>query len=131
MPNGFHGSVEEWDRIESPLQQIDLELAAFAERHGLEFSKNVRNWPDRRLTWGEPIHRSIQISLVDDEGPPLYAVGGFAWEDRAFGRYVKGVSITEPVPISVLREKPAKWLEEGLQIVSGWTSDDLEFAGPL
>jgi hypothetical protein len=60
MPNGFHGSEEEWERIEAPLRTIDAGIAAFAERNGLIGSKNYHNWPERSLRCAEAPDRSAR-----------------------------------------------------------------------
>ena len=41
MANGFLGSNDEWERIESPLQRLDNDLDAFADRHHLILVKKT------------------------------------------------------------------------------------------
>lgn len=130
MPNGFHGTAAEWDRIEVPLQRLDETLARFADERGLKFRKNTRNWPDRRLEWEDPMHRSIQISLVDDKDPPTYAVNIFSWEDRAVGRYIKGDTLIEPDVIDVIARELDVVLKEAAASLESWTEADLEYVGP-
>ncbi|MBT8399310.1 MAG: hypothetical protein KJO98_02440 [Rhodothermia bacterium] len=131
MPNGFHGTGAEWDRIESPLHRLDDTLARFADERGLQLRKNTRNWPDRRLEWNDAMNRSIQIRLVDDKIPPTYAVGIYAWQDRAVGRYIKGVTLVESAPIDVLEKNLGDVLKDAASRLDGWTPDDLEYVGPV
>ncbi len=131
MPNGFHGTAAEWTRIEVPLQRLEETLARFADERDLQLTKNTRNWPDRRLEWDDAMNRSIQISLVDDENPPTYALSIYAWEDRAVGRYIKGVTLVEPALIEVLEKDLASVLKDAAARLDKWTPDDLEYVGPL
>jgi len=43
MPNGFHGSNHDWDRMESPLLKIDAMLTSFAILHGRTRSANYHS----------------------------------------------------------------------------------------
>jgi len=130
MPNGFHGSDAEWQRIESPLQALDAELEAFSERYGIPLSRNGRNWPDRSLEWGSSIRRLIQIYLADEE-QLTYNFWLCASEDRGNKRYWKKKFLMEGVSTSDISKELEKLLEEGRTLLESWGSDTLEFAVTL
>jgi hypothetical protein len=65
MPNGFHGSEQEWQRIEAPLKMLDSELQDYTRRYGMSFSHNYHDWPERSLVWGAPIRKLMQIYLEE------------------------------------------------------------------
>jgi hypothetical protein len=127
MPNGFHGSKAQWERIESPLRALDGELDAFSARYGIPLSRNQRNWPDRSLTWGEPVRRLIQIYLADEE-QLTYNVWLCASEDRGNKRYWKRQFLKEKVPASEIADCLKELLERGRALLETWDSDTLEFA---
>lgn len=130
MPNGFHGSKAQWETLEMPLRALDGELRAFAERYGLVLSSNSRNWPDRSIVWGSSIRRLIQIYVADDERV-TYSFWLCASEDRGDKRYWRRAFLKEAVPIAeITRDLPAL-LEQGRELLEGWTSETLEFATVL
>lgn len=130
MPNGFHGSSSEWERIEAPLQKLDRHLEEFSQRHGILVMRNERNWPDRSLRWGDRIKRFVSIYL-EDALELRYSVCFAALEDRRNKRYWKREFPKRAVPIEdIEREMPAL-LERGRAVVEGWTSEQLEFARGL
>jgi hypothetical protein len=60
MPNGHHGTDEEWKRLEAPLRDVDNAIDAFAKRHRIAIGRNYHNWPERSLRWGSDPERLIQ-----------------------------------------------------------------------
>ena len=124
MPNGFHGPTEEWQRMEGPLRTIDDLLDAFAERHGMTVTRNDHNWPERSLRWGEAPHRSIHISLADEQNL-LFGVGICAWEDRSKGRFWKTRTLIESRSLEELRPQLNELLEKAKNEVERWRSRDL------
>ena len=131
MPNGFHGSREEWQRLVAPLDQIDAELSAYAARHGMAFQRNTRNWPDRSLTWtSDGVRRLIQVWLRDDQ-QLTWTFGIAASQDRERKRYWKAESLVESAPIDSIKERLADLLNEATARLSSWTAEDLPFAGDL
>ena len=130
MPNGSHGPDEVWERLEGPLRQADSAIAAFGERHGGAVSGNYHNWPERSICWGSKPKRMIQIYL-DDEAQVTWNVWICASEDRGQQRFWKRSFLRRGVPMSVLLGEIDSLLEEGLRVVSSWTSEQLEFATTL
>jgi hypothetical protein len=128
MPNGFHGSREDWDRLEAPLRRVDAELDAFAGRHGMALTKNHHSWPERSLTWVDGVERKIQV-LLQDAAALTYNVWVVAWEDRADGRYWKRKAIANGLPEPELHAKLAELLEAGRAALAEWAVEDLERAG--
>jgi hypothetical protein len=41
MPNGFYGPVEQWERMEAPLQEIDSQLQTFANTRSMNIERNL------------------------------------------------------------------------------------------
>jgi len=130
MPNGFHGSDKEWERLEAPLKSLDSALAAYAASHGLVLSRNYHNWPERSLRWGAETKRQIQIYLNDDTHL-TFNLWLCAFEDRGFRRYWKNRFLKEGVPIEEIAENLKQLLDAGRAEVDGWASDELEFAGTV
>src|SRR5918995_6000947 len=62
---GWHGTDEEWKRIEAPLKSFDVELGRFVSKHGLVVTKNPKDWPERSIVWGSDVRCLIQVFLVD------------------------------------------------------------------
>jgi hypothetical protein len=52
---GWYGTNEEWNRIEAPLKLLDSELDRFARKHRLRVTKNLEDWPERSLVWGNDV----------------------------------------------------------------------------
>jgi hypothetical protein len=130
MANGFDGSRAQWERLEFPLRALDADLQAFADHHKIALSSNSRNWPDRAMTWGDTVHRLIQVYLVDHE----HASFTFllcAWEDRGRERYLRKEFLKEAVPIEEIAGDLPELLERGRLLLESWTSDTLEFATKL
>ncbi len=55
MANGFYGTDEEWQRIESTLQSTDVVFRACAAQHNLQLSVNA-NSDSRKLGWLRLFH---------------------------------------------------------------------------
>ncbi|MBW2422108.1 MAG: hypothetical protein JRH19_26485 [Deltaproteobacteria bacterium] len=115
---------EEWERIESPLRELDGTLDAFAKRHGMELTKNFAGWPERSLTWTDGVERKIQV-LLGDEQSLRFNVWIMACEDRADGRFWKRKALANGLPLAVLREKLPDWLDEGQRLLTSWSAEDL------
>jgi hypothetical protein len=130
MANGFSGTKEEWNRIESPLRALDPTLSRFAKRHGFSFGKNCRNWPERSLRRAGPVERLIQIYLVDQKSL-TFNLWLCASEDRGRERYWKRRFLKEGVPIPEIQKNLTALLDAARDEVEGWASEDLEFAGPI
>jgi len=127
MPNGFHGTKADWERVEAPLRALDNKLESFSKRHGIALSRNGRNWPDRSLVWGSPVRRLIQIFLADEEGL-TYNVWICASEDRDNKRYWKQELLRSAVAVTEIEAELTDLLERGRALLESWDSDSLEFA---
>ena len=66
--------------MESPLLEIDPVLEAFADKYQLTLTKNHK-WPERSISWGDPVRRLLQI-YPQDEKHPAYNLWLCASEDR-------------------------------------------------
>ena len=130
MPNGFHGSREAWNRIEAPLRPLDPILEAFAHRLGVPLGRNYRNWPERSLRWGAPISHLIQLYL-EDEDHLTWTLWVCASEDRSSARYWRRDFLRKDVPIEEISTHLAALLDQAYELVTGWSSQDLEFATEL
>ena len=130
MPNGFHGSRDEWERISSPLKEIDPLWEEFARARSLEQTRDERNWPSRTLTWGNDIERAITLYLVDEKAM-TFAFDVHAFEDRAGKRYWRRTALKERAPWAEIRSQIRQLLEDGYRTVEGWQRGDLEYAGDV
>ena len=131
MPNGFHGSREEWARMERPLLKIDAQLIEFASRQGLSLTKNYHNWPERSLiSVNGNLRRLVQIYLESEKKLTLNL-----WicmsEDRGKERYWKNQFLRKAVPSEEIETNLSSLLIEALEIAGSWTSSDLEFVTKL
>lgn len=113
-----------------PLRALDVELRAYAERHGATLTTNSRNWPERSITWENSIRRLMQIYLVDESGL-TYSFWLCASEDRGSERYWRKQFLREAVPIAEIAADLRDLLEQGRSLLEGWTSETLEFATTL
>jgi hypothetical protein len=125
MPNGVHGSERDWKRLESPLVELDPALDAYASRHGLTLSRNYHSWPQRALTWGDEITRSVHVYLANEADLTL-TVWAVAWQDHDSGRHWKNQVIRDSVLASQLQDGLSAVLDRAVQIVNSWNRRDLE-----
>jgi hypothetical protein len=130
MPNGFHGSRDEWERISSPLNEIDPVWEDFSRARSLERAKNDRNWPSRTMKWRNEIDRVIQLYLADEKAM-TFSFEVHAFEDRAGKRYWRRKSLKECVPWAEIRGQIRELLEEGYRLVESWKRADLKYAGDV
>jgi hypothetical protein len=131
MPNGFHGPVEEWDRMESPFRDIDPQLTKFANERKMRVRKNDHSWPERSLLWQEAgVQKLIQIFLKDERAP-TYCLCLCAWEDRDQSRYWKKQILLEEAAWHVVEQGLEGLLLQSYEIVDSWAAKDLEFAAKL
>ena len=130
MPNGFYGSLEEWQRMEAPFLEIDDELEKFAADRQMQVVKNYHNWPRRELAWvRDDIHRSIQIFLGDH--PETYYIGLGAWQDRLNERYLADKWLKKSVSWPEITDNLHELLEEAVAILDSWSEKDLKWATTL
>jgi len=130
VPNGFHGTAEEWERIEAPLKRLDDTLADYAKRHGLALSRNYHNWPERSLRWGAAIERFVQIYLANEK-QLTFNLWLCAFEDRGSKRYWKQRVVKECVPIDEIEKNLEPLLDAARTEVDASSSDELESVGPV
>ena len=130
MPNGFHGSNHDWDRMESPLLKIDAMLTFFAILHGLTRSANYHNWPERSLVWSsDGIRRLIQIYLEEKSLTLNFWIS--ASEDRGSERFWKRQFLRSVVPLHESERDLSQLLSNARKTLNTWSSSDLEFATRL
>jgi len=119
MANGFHGSDDEWQRLESPLRRLDEVLEQFAERHGLALAKNEKNWPDRTFRWGTHPSKLIQVFL-EDSAVPSYTVWASAYDDRSREEYWKHKTLLKAAPIEAIVRQLPQLLSEAMSLAKNW-----------
>ncbi len=128
MPKGYYESKEKWDRMESPLLELDPILEEYARNHNLKMEKNYHDWPSRDLSWSEKdINRIIQIYL-ENEKELLFNLWIAASRDHEGKRYWKNVFIKRAVPITEIKVNFAELLDIARATVNSWQRSDLEFA---
>ena len=128
MPNGFHGSQDEWKHMEAPLLEIDHILTVFGKRYGMKLSKNYHDWPERSLVWGGDVRHLIQIYL-ENEKTMTWNVWLCASQDRATGRFWKNQFLRRAVPFQEIHNVLEQLLEEARNIVTAWSERYLERIG--
>lgn len=127
MPNGFHGTQEDWERLEAPLRALDPRLEDFAHRHGMRLARSERNWPSRSLHWGDDVQRLIQIYL-DNTEEPTWNLWACASQDRGGRRYWKDSFVRRAVRLVEIDSNLPELLLASKQMVDAWEADDLEAA---
>ena len=126
MPNGFHGSKEQWERLEAPLPTIDNNLRSFAHSKNLDIDKNYHNWPSRSLEWeNKGIKRKIQIYL-ENQNQKTYNLWLCAYRDKDNTRYWKNEFLKKNVLFSEISGNIEELLKKSFSTVESWTEKDLE-----
>ncbi len=129
MPNGYDGSIEEWEKMEAPLLEIEGLLAEFAAKRNMQVIKNYHNWPQRKLEWvRDGLHRAIHILAADRPGTYHLAID--AWEDQNNKRYVAHKWLKRWVFWPEIKDNLHQLLEEGVAILESWSEKDLKAAYP-
>ena len=130
MPNGFYGSLEEWQQMEAPFLEIDNVLEKFAAERKMHVQKNYHNWPRRELQWvRDDIHRSI--SIFQGEPAETCCMAVLAWQDRQNDRYGADKFLKQSVPWPEITENLQQLLEEAAAILDSWSEKDLKWATTL
>lgn len=127
---GWHGSKEEWARLESPLIEVDPILSGFAQEFRLEMRKNFKDWPERSFEWGGSTRRLIQLYLADEK-LLTFNLWLCASQDRGGRRYWKQEFPIKGQPICEFKDSLATLLREGRKALEAWSEADLEFATDL
>jgi hypothetical protein len=129
---GWYGTKEEWDRIEGPIKSLDPMFEQFARKHDLVVTKNLKEWPERSIRWGNNVRCLMQAFLVDKTS---LAVNFWicAYEDRGEGRYWKQEMLRQTVQASDLQNEGEKLLETGKRRLDHWSAnpEELELATKL
>ena len=126
MPNGFHGTKEEWDRLEAPLREVDEVIREFARVQDLDVDANYHNMPNRRLMWNKGgITCVIQVS-VNDEDMTIY-VAYYAWQDRNNMRQGKELKQISGLILTDLKRDLPDLLKEGFSGLESLSEGELEF----
>lgn len=125
MPNGFHGSEDEWKRMEAPLLEIDQPLLTYATQYSMKLSKNYHGWPERSLVWGDGVRRLIQIYLQDEKSM-TWNVWLCASQNRGKKRFWKNQFLKRAVPFQEIRDNLQILLAQARAMLSTWAERDLE-----
>ena len=121
MPNGFQGSLEEWQRMEEPYVRIDPVLEEFARQTNLTVEKNYHD-ANRSLRWSDGLDRAIWILPMSDyDETGNYRVAILASLDKDGERYWKHGDTRRNVPLSELEQA----LHQAQRTVSSWSEEDL------
>jgi hypothetical protein len=126
---GWYETKEEWDRIEKPLLEIDFILDKFAKEKGLTFTKNLKDWPERSITWNNGVRCLMQLYLVNDK-LLTFNLWLCASQDRGSDRFWKKENQIKEQAVSEFKETLEFHLHEGYCKLKSWAEneDELEFA---
>ncbi len=122
MANGFYGTEEEWNRIETPLQKLDAEMQNFAETHQLVLIKNEKGSPDRSFHWRENPKVLIQI-FMESEKALTYTMWVSASDNRSRAEYWKHQTLIKASPIDVLEGELQELLQRAYTTANDWIKD--------
>jgi len=106
-------------RLEAPLIAIDRVIAEFALPRGIEVTKNLQDWPERSLTWGEGVRRRIQIYLQDPKAM-TFNLWLCAWSDAKGSRHWKREFLVKAKPLAEFAADLPALLAEGEAKLQGW-----------
>ena len=118
--------------MEGPLLALDPDLARFAIAHGLEVSKNAKDYPERSLRWGNNPSFLIQIYL-ENEDRLSWNLWLCCYEDRDDSRYWRTDFVIRDEPMEAFRDQLPGVLEESFKRLVAWGADpeQLEFVTKL
>ena len=126
MPNGFQGTLEEWQLIEAPYVRIDPILEEFANQASLKLEKNYHD-ANRSLQWNDGLDKSIWVlPMLDYDRTGNYRVSVAAYTDKGGERYTKHGDTRRDVPIDELSQE----LHRAWKIVEPWSEADLHLGRP-
>lgn len=129
---GWYGTREEWDRIEGPLLELDPIIDDFGKVAGLVVTKNLKDWPERSLKWGEDIRCLVQIYLAD-----ATSLNWNIWiccsQDREGKRYWKRDFLVKEKTCEDFKNRLPSLLAEGRARLIEWSGqpESLELATNL
>jgi hypothetical protein len=124
MPNGFHGSKVEWEKLVAPLRELDEGLDSFAAARGLRVDHNYHNMPNRMVRWARGgIERVIQITLYG-ERQILFSFSAFS--DEGGIRRGKHWPPRMDIPLAEFKVNLETLLAEAHQTLDSVSPDDLE-----
>ena len=124
MPNGFHGSLEEWQRLTAPFQGLDPVLEKFAQENGASVRKDHRNTPCRLVEWSGDVNGSINFLLADEQSLTL-RVHVAAWRDVAKQRFLKSEVLVHSSSAEGVADGLMDILMRGKRLLQSWKPDDL------
>ena len=129
---GWFASQEDWESAEGPLKLLDPDLSCFARKHGLTISRNLKDWPERSLAWGEHVRCLIQLYLADPADLRLN-LWICASQDRDDGRYWRKEMPVKGVVAQNILADFTELLEAAKRKLDAWSQhpEELEFATKL
>ena len=127
---GWHGTIEEWKRIEAPLLRVDPQIDEFIQNNGMAVTKNYKDWPERSIAWTENNTRLlIQLYLAD-----IDKISWNIWlccsQDRDESRFWRQEFLISKQRMSEFEGRLAELLEAAKTRLCDWSTrpDKLEFA---
>lgn len=126
MPNGFHGTRTEWDRLEAQFRDWDWMLNDFAREHGLTLSKNEHGWPGRSLeAFESPLRRKIEV-VVNADPVGTFDVWAYAWSDAGGQRRTKILPVRKSATAAEIGGSLPEVLNDAWQAARAFSERDLE-----
>jgi hypothetical protein len=124
---GWHGTKEEWQRIESPLVEIDPIIEEFAKGAGFLVTKNLKDWPERSLRWEDDVWCLIQLYLENQRDVTfnLWLCATFQKENR---QYLRQEFLFKDKPVGEFRRELSQFLREGRAKLLEWSQHPEQFA---
>jgi hypothetical protein len=126
---GWHGTEEEWQRIEAPIKSLDGELERFVAVHSLSIARNHKDWPERSVVWDNGTSCLIQLYLNDVETLCIN-LWICASQDRGRDRYWKQEFLCKGVPTEEIAARLSELLNTAKVRLDYWSAHPelLEFA---
>ena len=118
---GWFGTIEEWDRLEALLIDLDPVIDAFAQRVGLTVTKNQKEWPERSMRWVTSVNCRIQIYLADRDAM-TWNIWLCCTRDEGNKRFWRQEFLVEKKPVAEFKRELFDLLESGRARLIEWSN---------
>ena len=123
---GWHGTKEEWQRLESPLIDVDSIIEEFAKSAELTVTRNLKDWPERSLQWDDGVWCLIQLYLENEKNITftLWLCAAFQKDNKP---YLRQEFLLKDKPVQEFRQKLFQLLGEGRAKLLEWSRHPEQF----
>lgn len=88
MANGEDLSIEELKKLCADLEAIKIEIANFATARNIDFSYNVRGWPNILLRWQNQLELECTLQLYMNDDKKTFTLWIAVYKNIDLERYI-------------------------------------------